>query len=182
MKKLAIYSLSALLIIGLAAFQTPTKPKKPTKKVAKKESAAPVSTATKPATPSKVTTTDKAYDVKFDKTFHDFGKVAEGEQVETIYVITNIGKEPVLISSHEVECGCTTPTYTHEPIMPGQSTNIKVGFNTNGKVGVNNKTVKIFTNSGAHVHELKFKCEVTAKAPIDPIEQGNPVKLKTNPN
>jgi hypothetical protein len=181
MKKLAIYSLSALLVIGLAAFQTPAKPKKPTKKVVKKESTAPAATAAKPATtPAKVTTSDKAYDVKFDKTFHDFGKVAEGEQVSTIYVITNIGKEPVLISSHEVECGCTTPTYTQEPIMPGKSTNIAVGFNTNGKVGVNNKTVKIHTNGG--IHELKFKCEVTAKAPVDPMDQGNPVKLKTNPN
>lgn len=169
MKKLAIFSISALLIIGLAAFQQPTKPKKPTKKVAKKESAA-----------TKVTLSDKAYDIKFDKTFHDFGKHAEGEQVETIYVLTNIGKEPVLISSHEVECGCTTPTYSKEPIYPGKSTNITVGFNTNGKVGINNKTVKIHTNGG--IHELKFKCEVTAKAPIDPLEQGSPVKLKTNPN
>lgn len=172
MKKLAILSISALLFVGLAAFQTPAKPKpkKPTKKVVKKEAPA-----------AKVALSDKAYDVKFDKVFHDFGKVAEGEQVETTFVMTNIGKEPVIISSHDVECGCTTPTYTSEPIMPGKSTNIKVGFNTNGKVGINNKTVKIHTNGG--VHELKFKCEVTAKAPIDPVvDPGNPVKLKTNPN
>jgi hypothetical protein len=166
MKKLAILSVSAILFIGLAAFQQP-KPKKPTKAGAKKEVKA-----------AKVTLSDKAYDVKFDKTFHDFGKAAEGEQVETIFVITNVGKEPVLIKSHEVQCGCTTPSYSMEPIMPGKSTNIKVGFNTNGKMGMNDKTVKITTNGG--VHELKFKCEVTPKAAVDPIEPGNPVKIKTN--
>lgn len=170
MKKLAILSISAILFVGLAAFQQPTKPKKATK-VAKKETT---------TTQNKVTISDKAYDVKFDKTFHDFGKHPEGEQVETIYVLTNVGKEPVLISSHDVECGCTTPSYTAEPIYPGKSTNIKVGFNTNGKVGINNKTVKIHTNGG--IHELKFRCEVTPKAAVDPIDNGNPVKLKTNPN
>ncbi len=168
MKKIAILSLSALLIIGLAAFQQPKKPKKSAKSTAKKES----------TTAPKVALSDKAYDVKFDKTFHDFGKVSEGEQVETIYVITNIGKEPVLIQTHEVQCGCTTPSYSKEPIMPGKSTNIKVGFNTNGKLGVNNKTVTITTNGGKH--ELSFKCEVTEKAKVDPIEPGSPMKIKTN--
>lgn len=167
MKKIAILSISAILFIGLAAFQQPKKPKKPTKAGAKKE-----------ATTPKVKLSDKAYDVQFDRTFHDFGKATEGEQVETTFVITNIGKEPVLIKSHEVQCGCTTPTYSQEPIMPGKSANIKVGFNTHGKMGMNDKTVKITTNGG--VHELKFRCEVTAKTTVDPIEPGNPVKLKTN--
>lgn len=167
MKKIAIYSLSALLFIGLAAFQP--KPKKTVKKKA---------AVKKEATTPKVAMSDKAYDVKFDKTFHDFGKVSEGEQVETIYVITNIGKEPVMILSDQVECGCTTPSYSKEPIMPGKSTNIKVGFNTNGKLGTNNKKVTLTTNGGKH--ELTFKCEVTEKAKVDPIEQGTPMKLKNN--
>ncbi len=168
MKKIAILSLSALLIIGLAAFQQPKRPKKSQKTAAKKET-----TATSKFVPS-----DKVYDVKFDKTFHDFGKVSEGEQVETIYVITNVGKEPVLIQSDQVECGCTTPSYSKEPIMPGKSTNIKVGFNTNGKLGTNNKKVTLTTNGGKH--ELTFKCEVTEKAKVDPIEPGSPMKIKTN--
>lgn len=169
MKKLVILSVSAILIVGLAAFKQGEKPKKATKatKKAKTET---------PAAPAKVTLSENAYEVKFDKTFHDFGKAAEGEQVETVFVMTNVGKEPVLIKSHEVQCGCTTPTYSMEPIMPGKSTNIKVGFNTNGKMGINDKTVKITTNGG--VHELKFRCEVTAKAPIDPVTpSGSPVKL-----
>ncbi len=168
MKKIAIYSLSALLIVSTAAFQ-PKKPKKSPKKAAVKKETA--------ATP-KVVLSDKAYDVKFDKTFHDFGKVSEGEQVETIFVLTNVGKEPVLIQNHEVECGCTTPTYTREPIMPGKSTNIKVGFNTNGKLGTNNKKVTLTTNGGKQ--ELTFKCEVTEKAKVDPIDPGSPMKIKTN--
>lgn len=161
MKKFVYLSLSAMMVIALAAFQQPT-------------------TAKKPAAKSpKVVASDKAYDIKFDKTFHDFGKAAEGEQVETTFILTNIGKEPVIISKHEVQCGCTTPTYSKEPIMPGKSANIKVGFNTHGKMGINDKTVTIHTNGG--VHELKFRCEVTAKPNVDPIEPGGAtIKMKTN--
>ncbi|MEN9344761.1 MAG: hypothetical protein RLZZ60_230 [Bacteroidota bacterium] len=166
MKKLALFSLAALLVLSMEAFQGDQAGKKPKKAVK----------ATKVEAP-KVVLSDKAYDVKFDKTFHDFGKATEGDQVETIFVITNVGKEPVIIMSHEVQCGCTTPTYSKEPIMPGQSSNIKVGFNTNGKMGVNDKTVKITTNGG--VHELKFKCEVVAKTAVDPVApNGNTIKLK----
>ena len=74
MKKIAILSLSALLVIGISAFQAPKKPKKAVKAV-KKE-----------APKAKVVLSDKAYDVKFDRSFHDFGKATEGEQVETIFV------------------------------------------------------------------------------------------------
>ncbi len=171
MKKLFILCSAALLIVSISAFQ-PKKPKKPSK---------PATTSTsKPAnnTPivksEKVALSDKAYDVKFDKTFHDFGTAKEGEQVTTNYVITNTGKEPVLIQNHTVECGCTTPEYSKEPIMPGKSAVIKVGFNTAGKVGVNHKKVTLTTNGGTH--ELSFKCEVQEKAKVDPIEPGIMIK------
>jgi hypothetical protein len=163
MKKLTLLSLSALLLIGLSAFQKPQKPKKVAKKA---------------ATSAKIVLSDKAYDVKFDTLFHDFGKAKEGDQVETSFTLTNVGTEPVLIKSHAVQCGCTTPTYSKAPIMPGESTVIKVGFNTNGKVGNNTKTVTLNTNGGAH--EFKFNCEVTAKAPVDPMTpNGSPMKLKS---
>lgn len=166
MKKIAILSVSALLLVGLAAFQPPKKVKKATK--AKSETPAA----------EKVTLSDKAYDVKFDRTFHDFGKATEGDQVETVFNLTNVGKEPVLIQRIDVQCGCTTPSYSKEPIMPGATSKITVGFNTRGKVGSNSKTVTVVTNGGSH--ELKFTCEVAAKTVVDPITPGNQVEIKPN--
>lgn len=172
MKKLLIFSISAVLVIGLAAFKQ-GEPKK-AKKAKKATTEAPAQAAAAP----KVAASDKAYDVVFDRTFHDFGKVQEGEQVKTTFKMTNLGKEPVIIQRDQVQCGCTTPTYSKEPVMPGKSTEIVIGFNTNGKMGINNKTVTLFTNGGTH--ELSFKCEVIAKAPIDEPSNGTPVKIKTN--
>jgi hypothetical protein len=172
MKKIFILFTSVAMIIALSAFQ-PKNPKKPVKK------AKPAtSTSAKPATPAKpapkVELSDKAYDVKFDRTFHDFGTAKEGEQVETTFILTNVGTEPIMIQNHTVECGCTTPSYPKEPIMPGKSANIKVGFNTAGKMGINTKNVTLTTNGGSHI--LSFKCQVTEKAKVDPIEPGIIIK------
>jgi hypothetical protein len=168
MKKIFILLTSATMLIALSAFQ-PKNPKKPVKK--SKTTSSTSSTAKKT---TKVEMSDKAYDVKFDRTFHDFGTAKEGEQVETTFTLTNVGKEPILIQNHAVECGCTTPSYPKEPIMPGKSATIKVGFNTAGKMGINNKNVTLTTNGGSHI--LSFKCEVTEKAKVDPIEPGIIIK------
>ncbi len=171
MKKLLILSTAAILLVSISAFQ-PKKPKKPVKpKTTQSNTTSPAKTTPAPA---KVELSDKAYDVKFDKTFHDFGTAKEGEQVKTVFVLTNLGKEPITIQNHTVECGCTTPNYSKEPIMPGKSTNIEVGFNTSGKIGINHKKVTLTTNGGTH--ELSFKCEVTEKAKVDPIEPGIIIK------
>lgn len=172
MKKLIVFSTALLLIVSLSAFQ-PKKPKKPTKKKATTEQ-----TSTTPKNNPKVVISDKAYDYKLDKTFHDFGKASEGEQVTTSYTLTNTGKEPIIIQNHTVECGCTTPDYPREPIMPGKTAKINVGFNTAGKLGTNNKKVTLTTNGGTI--ELTFKCEVTEKAKVDPIAPGIIIKPGSN--
>jgi hypothetical protein len=173
MKKIFILFTSVAMLVALSAFQ-PKNPKKPVKKAKPATSATTPGTAVpvKPAT--KVELSDKAYDVKFDRTFHDFGTAKEGEQVETTFILTNIGTEPVIIQTHTVECGCTTPSYPKEPIMPGKSATIKVGFNTAGKMGNNTKNVTLTTNGGSHI--LSFKCQVTEKAKVDPIEPGIIIK------
>lgn len=91
----------------------------------------------------------------FESTFHDFGKMTQGEQVKKVFSFTNDGDEPLIISSHHVQCGCTTPKYSKEPIMPGESGEIEVGFNSAGKKGMQNKTVTLTTNQG--VYKLSFK-------------------------
>ncbi len=163
MKKVFIYSLTAVLFVSMAAFKP--KPKAQPKP--------------KPVTTAKVVLSDKPYDVKFDKTFHDFGTISEGTEVKTTYVLTNIGKEPVVILSHDVQCGCTTPTYSKEPIMPGKSADIVVGFNSAGKSGAQDKTVTLTTNGGKEL--LTFKCFVGEKAKVDPMPSGG-VKLKQKSN
>jgi len=168
MKKIALFGLATILLVSMAAIKPKPKPKKTTK-----------TTKTTPKTAAPFVASDKAFDIKWDKTTHDFGTITEGSEVKTTYVLTNIGKEPVIITTHNVECGCTTPEYSKEPIMPGKSANIVVGFNSNGKNGQQNKNVTLTFSSGDKA-VLNFTCFVGEKAKVDPMQNnGSAVKLKT---
>jgi len=58
--------------------------------------------------------------IKFKAEKHDFGKIVEGTQASYSFEFTNTGKAPVVISNVQPSCGCTTPEWTREPIMPGK--------------------------------------------------------------
>lgn len=60
---------------------------------------------------------------------HDFGKIKQGVPVTTVFEIKNISNQPVVIESATAGCGCTTPEVTKEPIAPGATAKLKVGYN-----------------------------------------------------
>jgi hypothetical protein len=112
---------------------------------------------------------DKDYDIKFDKTFHDFGQVEEGEQVETNFILTNMGRAPVQIQNCSASGASTTVSFPKVPILPGKSGMIKVEFNTSGKLGFNTKIAEVTTNGGKQI--LSFRCEVIErKIKSEPIK------------
>lgn len=100
----------------------------------------------------------------FDKTEHDFGKVKEvAGSVTTEFTFTNTGKSPLIIQRASASCGCTTPDYTKEPILPGKTGKIIVSYNTVGRPGSFNKTVTVFTNVPDEIYTLRIKGEVIPK-------------------
>ncbi|MCC6186405.1 MAG: DUF1573 domain-containing protein [Chitinophagaceae bacterium] len=99
----------------------------------------------------------------FEDTAHDFGRMYDGETASYDFKFTNNGKAPLLISNAAGTCGCTVPNYPHEPIAPGASAVIAVKFNSASKVGLQNKSVNIFTNSAKGTHTLHINAEVVEK-------------------
>jgi len=98
---------------------------------------------------------------KFTTTVHDFGKVAE--EVGTVtceFTFTNTGDKPLLVQDVRVTCGCTTPSYTKDPVLPGKTGVIKVAYSTTGRVGVFSKKITVFTNEPDTVYTLTLKGEV----------------------
>jgi hypothetical protein len=96
----------------------------------------------------------------FVDTSHDFGKIYDGEVVLYSFEFKNNGTSPLLISNASGTCGCTVPDYPRNPIAPGESNKITVKFNSQGKVGIQNKRVDIFTNSAKGTHSLYVNTEV----------------------
>ncbi len=102
--------------------------------------------------------------LKFDNANYHFGTVVEGEIVEKIFVVTNTGKSPLLITDAITTCGCTVPSWPkNTPIAPGDSVDIVVKFNTAGKVGMQSKTVTLFTNTVFGREAVRLKGIVTKK-------------------
>src|SRR5689334_6348391 len=58
-------------------------------------------------------------------TIHDFGKIKLGVPVTHEFKFTNTGKTPLIITNVQASCGCTTPSWTKDPVPPGGSGYIK---------------------------------------------------------
>lgn len=97
----------------------------------------------------------------FEVTTVDYGVIEKGADPVRHFKFTNTGNEPLIIKSAKGSCGCTVPTYPQEPIMPGESANIDVRYDTQ-RVGNFNKTVTLTTNETEATHTLTIKGEVKA--------------------
>jgi hypothetical protein len=111
-----------------------------------------------PGVPSGPATT-----IRYDKDKHEFGTVEEGDVVKHIFKFTNTGKEPLIISNAKGSCGCTVPTWPHEPVPPGGTGEIKVEFNTKGKPGNQSKRVTVTANTVPTDTYLEVAGEVRGK-------------------
>jgi hypothetical protein len=87
--------------------------------------------------------------IQFDEMKYDFGTAKQGDVVKHVFKFKNIGTQPLVISNIGVSCGCTTPEWTKEPVMPGKTGTITANFNTAGKIGMQNKVLTVESNSAA---------------------------------
>lgn len=101
--------------------------------------------------------------IKFKSESHDFGKIEEGTVATHIFEFTNTGTAPVVISNASPSCGCTTPEWTKEPVMPGKTGKVTAAFSSAGRPGVFSKTVTVISNAETAQIVLSFKGEVVPK-------------------
>ncbi len=101
--------------------------------------------------------------ILFPLTEHDFGKIKEGEKVSYSYEYENTGTVDLIIREVKTSCGCTVPTYDKKPLKPGKKSSIKVVFNTEGRPGVQAKTIAIIANTEPQTQILSFTCDVEPK-------------------
>lgn len=101
--------------------------------------------------------------IMFSSETIDYGTIAHKSEGNREFTFVNNGTAPLLIKSASGSCGCTVPTYSKEPIMPGKSGSIKVNYDTS-RVGAFQKTVTITTNAGDEKKVLTIKGNVLAAA------------------
>lgn len=97
---------------------------------------------------------------EFEEDVQDFGEIAQGEKVEKIFSFTNIGEGNLIISNASGSCGCTVPDWPKQPFAPGESGEIKVVFDSNGKQGRQHKTVTLLANTSPNTTVIAIKGDV----------------------
>lgn len=115
--------------------------------------------------------------IEWDKLEHDFGTIEQGEKVETIFTLSNVGKGDLVITNAKGSCGCTVPDWPKEAIKPGEKAEIKVVFNSRGKKNKTANTITLTTNTEKGSEVVRIKAFVNAKEVKTPSG-----KIKLNDN
>jgi hypothetical protein len=99
-------------------------------------------------------------EIKFEEEVFDFGRITQGERVSHSFAFKNVGHSNLIISGASGSCGCTVPEWPKEPIKVGEGGQINVVFNSEGKSGIQEKTVTVVTNCEPATRVIRIKAEI----------------------
>ncbi len=99
----------------------------------------------------------------FDSTSLSMGRIAEGVQVEKVYGFENTGKTDLVLTDVRASCGCTVAKgWPRMPVPPGGRGQITVAFNSEGRPGMQHKTITVVANTDPPTSVLTLNGEVVA--------------------
>lgn len=99
---------------------------------------------------------EKVAKIEFKTDVIDYGTIEKGADGVRIFEFTNTGNAPLVITNAKSTCGCTVPKWPKEPIMPGESGEIAVKYDTK-RVNPIRKTITVFSNAETPTVALKIK-------------------------
>ena len=101
--------------------------------------------------------------ITFETETIDYGVIAQDSDGTRTFVFTNTGDSPLIIEDVRSSCGCTIPKKPESPLVPGESGEIQVKYDTR-RVGVFRKTITVRSNATQNpVVALKIKGTVEGK-------------------
>ena len=113
--------------------------------------------------------------MKFETEMIDYGTIKQNANGIREFKFVNSGNNPLIISHAQQSCGCTIPTWPKTPIKPGESSVIKVKYDTK-RLGAFSKMVTIESNAERPSIVLRIKGTVN-KPETNPIAEksGKPI-------
>ena len=79
----------------------------------------------------------------FDAPAHDFGRLGEADVARHAFTFTNAGDAPLQLTHVEAACGCTTPSWSTDPVPPGGAGWVEVAFDPEGQAGPFERAVHV---------------------------------------
>lgn len=84
--------------------------------------------------------------VSVNQTELDFGSFPKEERQERSFVLTNTGKELMVVYDVITSCGCTKVEYSKQPVRPGETLELNVIYEAE-EAGHFNKTITVYCNA-----------------------------------
>ena len=90
-----------------------------------------------------------AQKLSFEVSEYNFGNIQELGGIATYrFVYRNLGVKPLIINTVHTSCGCTSPSWTREPVLPEKSGYIDVSFDPRERPGNFVKSITVKSNGG----------------------------------
>ncbi len=106
----------------------------------------------------------KEANISFDTEAHDFGEINEADGAVTVnFSFTNTGSVPLMIKQVHASCGCTSPNWSKEPVLPGKTGFVSATYNPQNRPGPFSKTVTVVSNATTPNKVLTIRGEVIPK-------------------
>lgn len=111
---------------------------------------------------SRISASGSSSKLLFEEEYHDFGKVPQGPQLEYAFKFSNKGKSPLIIERVQTSCGCTgATTGGKNEYSKGESGEVKITFNTQGRQGHQEKQIIVFSNDPDSPQKtLRITCDI----------------------
>ena len=113
---------------------------------------------------------EKVAKIEFETDVIDYGTIEKGSDGVRVFTFTNTGNAPLIISNVKSTCGCTVPKKPDGPIMPGETGEISVKYDTN-RVNPIRKTITVTSNAETPTVALKIKGLVVDSSKENPLEK-----------
>lgn len=120
----------------------------------------------------------------FEPERYDFGTLEElGGKRSCTFRATNRGSKPVVLVDVVTTCGCTVPTFSRQPILPGKSATIEVSYDPEGRPGAFDRKLHIYGAGRERLGVISITGQVTPRPrsveELYPVDLGEGVRLNT---
>ena len=120
--------------------------------------------------------------LRFESVSHDFGTFGEADgKVSCTFRAVNNSRKPLIIRNIATSCGCTVPEFQRSPILPGDSTTVRVTYDPYGRPGIFDRKLYVWGTAEKPMAVLEIKGTVTPRpksiAERYPIEAAGGIRL-----
>ena len=105
---------------------------------------------------------EKTAKIEYETTVIYYGTIEKGADGVRVFKFKNTGNAPLVVTSVKSSCGCTVPKKPEAPVLPGETGEIEVKYDTK-RVNPIRKTITVTSNAETPTVALKIKGNV-----IDP--------------